>query len=112
MSSIVLNQSGLNLIDVRISIKRRKKWQRLLLDLQNISALVSLCLPSVLHGINETCSLWVSKVFEHRDVERRHHVVVFVDEVVAVEHIHAVFCTSVSTPIDNTNGRCDLPHGA
>lgn len=44
--------------------------------------------PVLVHGV-DVIGLVVAKSRESRDVKGRHHHVVFVDEVVAVEHVHA-----------------------
>ncbi len=43
-----------------------------------------------LHGIDEPGSLWVAEVRKGGDVDRSHHVVVFVDKVVAMEHVNTI----------------------
>lgn len=43
-----------------------------------------------IHGVDEGCLFVVAQVFEGGDVEGGHHVVVFVDKVVAVKHVEAI----------------------
>ncbi|TLD12853.1 uncharacterized protein PgNI_02843 [Pyricularia grisea] len=46
--------------------------------------------PALLHGVDEVSLLVVAKVGQGSHVEGGHHVVVLVDQVVAVEHVDAV----------------------
>ena len=85
-------QRSLNARRITIRIQRAKPRQQgpLNIRLRRLRRILGLSAPSLLHRINEVGRFRVAEVGERGDVEGGHHVVVFVDEVVAVEHVDAV----------------------
>jgi hypothetical protein len=50
----------------------------------------TLCAVLGFHGVDEGSLFVVTEIFQCGDIESGHHVVVFVDQVVAVEHVETI----------------------
>ena len=77
-------------ITIRIERTKPRQQRPLNIRLRRLRRILGLSAPSLLHRINEVGGFRVAEVCERGNVEGGHHVVVFVDEVVAVEHVDAV----------------------
>ena len=78
------------MIAIRICLVEQGQQASLDILLGRLRRVFSLRAPSLLHRINEVCCLLIAKVFQRSDVECGHHVMIFMNQVVAVEHVHTI----------------------
>lgn len=78
------------MLPIRIRLVEHRQQASLNVLLCRLSRILILRAPPLLHWVHKVRSLLISEIRKSSDVEGSHHVMILMDEVVAMEHVHPI----------------------